>query len=78
MLKDDLAIHTGIPDKVIKSALTTLREDERLASVEWDVPKRKGSRPTKVYFKAERLEDVRAAKDRLEEILRDAGYELYP
>lgn len=78
MPKDDMAIQAQIPPKAIHAALATLRADEDMADVQWDVAKSKPSRPTKVYFEADRLEALREAKRRLERLLTDAGYELYP
>jgi|GEM_PF-6983182 len=77
MPKDDMAIPAHVPDRVVKAALTALRGEEQLAAVTWDVPKRKGNRPTKVFFEADDIADLRRAKDRLEELLRDAGHPLY-
>ena len=78
MPKDDMAIQAHIPPKAIHAALEALRSEEALAEVEWDVAKSKPSRPTKVYFQAERIEALREAKNRLERLLTEAGYDLYP
>lgn len=78
MPKDDLAIHGRIPEKAIRSALATLRLDGELAEVEWNAAKSKPPRPTKVFFEAENIEDLRKAKARLEKLLTDAGFDLYP
>ncbi|PYE53810.1 hypothetical protein [Deinococcus yavapaiensis] len=78
MPKDDMAIEAHIPPKAIHAALAALRLQDEVADVQWDVAKSKPSRPTKVYFQAERIEALREAKNRLERLLNEAGYDLYP
>lgn len=78
MPKDDMSIQSRIPEKAIKQALAQLRLDPELADVEWNMPRGKPPRPTKVYFEAADIADLRKAKDRLGELLSAAGYELYP
>ena len=73
-----MSIQSRIPEKAIKQALTQLRLDPELAEVEWNMPRGKPPRPTKVYFEAAQIEDLRKAKDRLGELLATAGYDLYP
>jgi hypothetical protein len=76
-MRDDMAVPASVPDKVFKAALTALRADTELEQVEWDVPKRKGNRPHKVFFQAEEITLLRKAKDKLEQLLADAGHPLY-
>ena len=76
-MRDDMAVPATVPDKVFKAALTALREDPQFELVEWDIPKRKGNRPHKVYFQADDIALLRKAKDTLEQLLSEAGYPLY-
>ncbi|GGK42733.1 hypothetical protein GCM10008955_40620 [Deinococcus malanensis] len=76
MLKDDMAIHAGIPEKAVKAALQKL--DEADEGVTWDLRKTRAGRPIKVYFEAQSMAQIHAAKKRLEQILGDAGFDLYP
>ena len=78
MPKDDLAIQGRIPEKAIRAALAALRQDGELAGVEWNASKSKPPRPTKVFFEADDIADLRKAKARLEKLLSDAGFDLYP
>lgn len=78
MPKDDLVIHGRIPEKAIRSALEALRLDGELSEVEWKASKSKPPRPTKVLFEADDIQDLRKAKNRLEKLLTDAGFDLYP
>ena len=77
MNKDDMAIPSSIPDTVIRAALETLRGEFSEDDVTWDVPRRKGNRPTRVYFEARDLALLRRAKDRVEALLAAAGHALY-
>lgn len=76
-MRDDMAIPATVPDRVFNAALTALRADAEFEHVTWDVPKRKGNRPHKVLFQAEDVALLRKAKDRLEQLLSDAGHPLY-
>ena len=76
MLKDDMAIHAGIPEKAVKAALQKLGEADE--GVTWDLGKSRAGRPIKVYFEAETMPQIHAAKKRLEQILEDSGFDLYP
>lgn len=73
-----MAVHAGVPEKTIKAALKQLREDEALADVTWDMARSRPGRPIKIYFEAESMELIRAAKTRLEQQLNEAGFDLYP
>ncbi|UQN08841.1 hypothetical protein [Deinococcus sp. QL22] len=76
MLKDDMAIHAGIPEKAVKAALQKLSEGE--GDVTWDFGKARTGRPIKVYFEAETMPQIHSAKRRLEQLLTEAGFDLYP
>ena len=73
-----MAIHAGVPEKVIKAALKQLRLEEDLAEVTWDMARSRPGRPIKIYFEAGAMEQIRAAKTRLEQQLNEAGFDLYP
>lgn len=76
MLKDDMAIHAGIPEKVILGALRQLSAE--MEDVTWDMGRTRPGRPVKVFFEAETIADVQRAKRHLEKLLGDAGYDLIP
>ncbi|WP_045234427.1 hypothetical protein [Deinococcus pimensis] len=76
-MRDDMAVPASVPDKAFKAALTALRDDPELQGVEWDVPRRKGNRPHKIFFQADDAALLRRAKDTLERLLADAGHPLY-
>ncbi|AWN24079.1 hypothetical protein DKM44_13255 [Deinococcus irradiatisoli] len=78
MIKDDMAIHAGIPEKAVKAALKELRTEESLAEVEWETAKVRPGRPIKIYFEATSMNGIHAAKKRLEQILDANGFDLYP
>ncbi|MFC4427027.1 hypothetical protein [Deinococcus navajonensis] len=78
MLKDDMAIHAGIPEKAVKAALQKLREEAAFEGMSWDMGKTRAGRPIKVYFESETMGEIHAAKKRLEQLLDEAGYDLYP
>ena len=78
VLKDDMAIHAGIPEKAVKAALQKLQEDQAHEGTTWDLGKTRAGRPIKVYFEAETLPQIHAAKNRLEQLLDEAGFDLYP
>lgn len=73
-----MAIHAGIPEKAVKAALQQLREDEAHAGITWDLSKTRTGRPIKVYFEAETMPQIHAVKKRLEQVLDEAGFDLYP
>ncbi|WP_084051468.1 hypothetical protein [Deinococcus hopiensis] len=78
MLKDDMAIHAGIPEKAVKAALQKLQEDQAYGGTTWDLGKTRAGRPIKVYFEADTMPQIHAAKKRLEQLLDEAGFDLYP
>ncbi|MFC4454692.1 hypothetical protein [Deinococcus sonorensis] len=78
MMKDDMAIHAGIPEKAVKAAVSKLQDDEQLVDVTWTLPRARPGRPIKVAIEAERSADIQLAKQRLEQLLGEAGYDLYP
>ncbi|SMB81663.1 hypothetical protein SAMN00790413_04668 [Deinococcus hopiensis KR-140] len=78
VLKDDMAIHAGIPEKAVKAALQKLKDDPAYEGTTWDLGKTRAGRPIKVYFEAETMPQIHAAKKRLEQLLDEAGFDLYP
>ncbi|MFD1730679.1 hypothetical protein ACFSC4_05735 [Deinococcus malanensis] len=78
MFKDDMAIHAGVPEKVVKAALGKLRLEEDLSGVTWDLARSRPGRPIKVYFEASTMPEIQAAKKHLERLLDESGYDLYP
>lgn len=78
MIKDDMAIHAGIPEKAVKAALQELRSQEALSGVTWDVARPRPGRPIKVYFEASSGAELQLAKQALERVLQANGFELYP
>ncbi|GAA3997223.1 hypothetical protein GCM10022631_04660 [Deinococcus rubellus] len=78
VIKDDMAIHAGIPEKAVNAALKELRAEESLSDVTWETAKVRSGRPIKIYFEAESMNDIHAAKKRLEQILDANGFDLYP
>ena len=78
VIKDDMAIHAGIPAKAVNAALTELRAEESLSEVTWETAKIRAGRPIKIYFEAENMDGIYAAKKRLEQILDTNGFDLYP
>ncbi|WP_161884047.1 hypothetical protein [Deinococcus alpinitundrae] len=77
MIKDDMAIHAGIPEKAVNAALKELRSDESLSEVTWETAKARPGRPIKLYFEAPNMDGIYAAKKRLEQILDANGFDLY-
>ncbi|SMB97437.1 hypothetical protein SAMN00790413_05952 [Deinococcus hopiensis KR-140] len=73
-----MAIHAGVPEKAVKAALKQLRDHAELAEVTWDTARSRPGRPIKVYFEAATMEQIRAAKTRLEQRLNEGGFDLYP
>lgn len=73
-----MAIHAGIPEKAVKAALEQLRQDPELEQTSWDMGKTRSGRPIKVYFEAETTTAIQAAKTRLEKLLNESGFDLYP
>ncbi|MPY68157.1 hypothetical protein F8S09_15995 [Deinococcus sp. SDU3-2] len=78
MIKDDMAIHAGIPEKAVKAALQQMRSQEALSEVTWDVARSRPGRPIKVYFEANGSAELQLAKRALEQALQANGFELYP
>ncbi|MFC4640305.1 hypothetical protein [Deinococcus hohokamensis] len=78
MLKDDMAIHAGIPEKAIKAALLKLEDDATSAGVSWDLSKTRAGRPIKIYLQADTMMEIQAVKNRIEQVLGEAGFDLYP
>ncbi|WP_019586677.1 hypothetical protein [Deinococcus apachensis] len=76
MIKDDMAIHAGIPEKAIKAALRQF--DEVPSEVTWNLARSRPGRPTKVYFEAPTTAEMQLAKQRLEQLLNASGFDLYP
>lgn len=73
-----MAIHAGIPEKAVKAALLKIRENETYAGVTWDLGKTRSGRPIKIYFEAETMTEIHAVKKQLEQVLDEAGFDLYP
>ncbi|THF71112.1 hypothetical protein E7T06_04735 [Deinococcus sp. Arct2-2] len=78
MIKDDMAIHAGVPEKAIKAALKQFDLEADLSGVTWDLARSRPGRPTKVYFEAEEMSQIQDAKKKLEQLLNDGGFDLYP
>jgi len=78
VIKDDMAIHAGVPEKVIKAALKQIRSEEEFSEVTWDVARHRPGRPIKVYFEAAEFSQIQSVKKRLEQCLNDSGFDLYP
>lgn len=78
MIKDDMAIHAGIPEKAVKAALEQVRTDPVSAAVTWDMARARPGRPIKVSVEADSTSEIQAAKKRLEQILESNGFNLYP
>jgi len=78
VIKDDMALHAGIPEKAVNVALKELRADESLSDVTWETAKVRSGRPIKLYFEAPNMDGIYAAKKRLEQILDANGFDLYP
>ena len=73
-----MAIHAGVPEKAVKAALGQLDLEEAFSGVSWNIARNRPGRPTKVYFEAETTAEIQAAKNRLERLLNDSGFDLYP
>jgi predicted ArsR family transcriptional regulator len=78
VIKDDMAIHAGVPEKAVKAALKQFDLEEDMSGVTWDMARNRPGRPTKVYFEAATTTEIQEAKKRLERLLNDSGFDLYP
>ncbi|WP_104990834.1 hypothetical protein [Deinococcus sp. NW-56] len=78
MIKDDMALHAGIPEKAVKAALQQIGSQDALSGVTWDVARSRPGRPIKVYFEASGSAELQLAKRALEQALQASGFELYP
>ena len=73
-----MAIHAGIPEKVVKAALLDFRADPNNSAVTWDMARARPGRPIKLYVEAASTTEIQAAKKRLEQLLEASGFDLYP
>jgi len=78
VIKDDMAIHAGIPAKAVQAALDELRSDPNYSAVTWDMARARPGRPIKLYVEAASTIEIQAAKKRLEQLLEANGFDLYP
>lgn len=77
-MKDDMAIHAGIPEKAVKAVLEEFRSDPGSSGVTLDIGKARSGRPIKLQLEAESSAEIQAAKKRVEQLLETRGFNLYP
>ena len=78
MIKDDMAIHANIPEKVVKSVLEQIRADPASGAVTWEMARARPGRPIKLYLEAASTTEIQAGKKRMEQLLESNGFNLYP